>query len=51
MSTLTTQQAMDSPARVEPGLAKHLITLRRWFHQHPELSFQEQETAAHIMQE
>lgn len=51
MSTLTTQQAMDSPARVEPGLAKHLITLRRWFHQHPELSFHEQETAAHIMQE
>ncbi len=29
----------------------HLVELRRWFHQHAELSFQEVETAEHIMNE
>ncbi|HEY5655808.1 MAG TPA: M20 family metallopeptidase [Woeseiaceae bacterium] len=29
----------------------HVVQLRRWFHQHPELSYQEKDTAQHIMQE
>lgn len=33
------------------ALQKHLVTLRRWFHQHPELSFKERETARHIQAE
>jgi hippurate hydrolase len=34
----------------EPLFAR-LVTLRRWFHQHPELSFQEAETAERIISE
>lgn len=29
----------------------HVIEMRRWFHQHAELSYQEKDTARHIMQE
>ena len=36
---------LDEPFR------DHLVALRRWLHQHPELSFQEVETAKRIMQE
>ena len=36
---------------VNAALQAHLVELRRWFHQHPELSFLEQETAQHIMSE
>jgi hippurate hydrolase len=34
----------------EPLFAR-LVTLRRWFHQHPELSFQEAETAERVIAE
>lgn len=34
----------------EPLFAR-LVTLRRWFHQHPELSFQEAETAQRVIAE
>ena len=37
--------ALDEPFR------DHLVKLRRWLHQHPELSYQEVETAKRIMQE
>jgi amidohydrolase len=30
------------------GILDNLITARRWFHQHPELKFQEQQTAEYI---
>jgi amidohydrolase len=29
----------------------HLVTMRRWFHRHPELAFQEAETAGYIIAE
>ncbi len=32
-------------------LDNRLVVLRRWFHQHPELSFEEAETAKHIIAE
>ncbi|MGA0266324.1 MAG: M20 metallopeptidase family protein [Lysobacterales bacterium] len=34
-----------------PAFQAQLSKLRRWFHRHPELSFQEKETAARIMRE
>lgn len=37
--------AIDAP------LVRHIRDLRRWFHRHPELSFQEAGTAAHIISE
>lgn len=42
--------AMLSMERKTAGLP-HVVELRRWFHQHPELSYQEKETAQHIIQE
>jgi hippurate hydrolase len=37
--------------QVSDPLRARLVTLRRWFHQHPELSFQEAETAERIIAE
>lgn len=37
--------------KVSEPLYAHLVSLRRWFHQHPELSFQEAETAKRIVSE
>jgi amidohydrolase len=44
---------IGSPFKVEPGdeLFSRLVALRRWFHQHPELAFEEAETAAKIISE
>lgn len=44
---------IGSPLKVEPGddLFSRLVALRRWFHQHPELAFEEAETAAKIISE
>lgn len=36
---------------VGESLCARLVTLRRWFHQHPELSFQEAETAERVIAE
>jgi hippurate hydrolase len=36
---------------LDESLCARLITLRRWFHQHPELSFQEANTAERIIAE
>ena len=37
--------------QVGKPLCARVVTLRRWFHQHPELSFQEAETAERIISE
>ena len=37
--------------RTDATFAAHLTALRRWFHQHPELAFEEAETAAYIIKE
>ena len=37
--------------KVNEPLYARLVTLRRWLHQHPELSFQEAETAERIISE
>jgi hippurate hydrolase len=37
--------------RLDSSLRKRIQELRRWFHQHPELSFRERDTAGRIMQE
>ena len=44
---------IGSPFPGEAGdkLSSRLITLRRWFHQHPELSFEEADTAQRIIAE
>ena len=44
---------IGSRITVEPGnkLYSRLVELRRWFHQHPELAFEEVETAAKIIAE
>lgn len=46
-------EACVSRALAEVGkpLCARLVALRRWFHQHPELSFQEAETAERIISE
>lgn len=36
---------------LDPDLSSHVVTLRRAFHRHPELAFNEQETAAKIIAE
>ncbi len=36
---------------LDPGLGERLLVLRRWLHRHPELSFQEAETAKRIIAE
>jgi hippurate hydrolase len=36
---------------LEAPLVNHIRDLRRWFHRHPELSYHEAETAAHIIAE
>jgi metal-dependent amidase/aminoacylase/carboxypeptidase family protein len=36
---------------LDESLCMRLIVLRRWFHQHPELSFQEANTAERIIAE
>lgn len=38
-------------SNVGDTLCARLVALRRWFHQHPELSFQEEETAERIITE
>lgn len=44
---------IGSPMANEAGdtLSSRLVTLRRWFHQHPELSFEEADTAQRIITE
>ena len=39
------------PGKAGDKLSSRLITLRRWFHQHPELSFEEADTAQRIIAE
>jgi hippurate hydrolase len=41
-------QIMDKPG---DNLFSRLVTLRRWFHQHPELAFEEADTARRIIAE
>ena len=46
------QTAGSAPAaESNEALFARLVTLRRWFHRHPELAFQESETAERIMVE
>lgn len=40
-----------SAKNADESLAAHMIELRRWFHQHPELSFEEATTAERIIAE
>merc|ERR1712185_672642 len=39
------------PCIAETAAHERMVELRRWFHQHPELSYQESETAKFIVQE
>ena len=39
------------PENFDAELFARLVTLRRWFHQHPELAFEEAETARRIITE
>lgn len=47
------REALDSvpDTEVNEALFARLVALRRWFHQHPELAFQESETAERISEE
>lgn len=49
----TAQNACDTDplAGFEQALFERLLVLRRWFHQHPELSYQEADTAKRIIVE
>lgn len=44
-------RSTDSLDVIEQPLLERLMVLRRWFHQHPELSFQEADTARRIIVE
>src|SRR3954453_6714699 len=47
-------RAVDAPAEGEPGIGAHLdelVGLYRHLHSHPELSFQEEETARRVAEE
>ena len=39
------------PDKIDPDLFARLVTLRRWFHRHPELAFEEADTAQRIIAE
>ena len=41
----------EAVGAIDESLFARLVTLRRWFHQHPELSFREAETAERIIAE
>ena len=45
---LELQQSTERLTALEPQLLAQLVTWRRHLHQHPEVSFQEQQTAAYI---
>ncbi len=51
MSEDRNASAVDSLAVLDQSLLERLMVLRRWFHQHPELSFQEADTAKRIIAE
>jgi len=44
-------QVVRALKKVNDPLCERLVALRRWFHQHPELSFQEAETAERVILE
>lgn len=51
MDTVTDTAVRRALGVLDEPFRDHLIKLRRWLHQHPELSYQEAETAKRIMQE
>lgn len=51
MDTRLNVGVADVHADTDGRLVSYVRDLRRWFHRHPELSYQEAETAAHIIAE
>lgn len=51
MNDLTADPVDVKLAGLDDNLRARLLVLRRWFHQHPELAFNEAETAARIIAE
>jgi len=51
MDDLSDTQVEQVLGALDESHLKRLVELRRWLHQHPELSFQEQETAQRIIAE
>ena len=51
MSDTSEQHVADVLNSLDDALYARLVTLRRWFHQHPELSYKEADTAGRIIAE
>lgn len=51
MNSAQENTRIDIAAPIDQALHERLLVLRRWFHQHPELSWQEAETAQRIIAE
>ena len=51
MSKILDQHIDGILSELDKSFCARLIALRRWFHRHPELAFQEKETAERIMVE
>ena len=51
MSAKRNEHVSNPVVGLDQALLERLMVLRRWFHQHPELSFQEADTAHRIIAE
>ncbi len=51
MDTVTDTAVHEVLGVLDESFCEHLVELRRWFHQHPELSWEEKETARRIAEE
>jgi hippurate hydrolase len=51
MTAVSSEQTGDLDIGLDQGLLERLMVLRRWFHQHPELSFEEANTARRVIAE